>query len=265
VSQSRASASPAAESQTGFVLARLHSLFGIAPVGLFLCFHLTVNATMLAGPEKYQRAVEAIHQLDGLGVLLPLEVLLIFAPLLFHALYGVVILFKGSVNLPSYRYLGNARYVLQRASGIGLLLFILFHIWQMHWLGKPFGGALFVRSDPADPLMAAGSVASAIRSSPLSLAMYSLGPAAAVFHLANGLWTAAITWGLTIGPRSQRLSGAACLALCAVVGAMAMATIHAFGVFRYPWPADDPRAARTAAEMPQHAGPAGPADQEKGP
>ena len=41
-----------------------------------------------------------------------------------------------------------------------------------------------------------------------------------VYHLANGLWTAAITWGITISERAQRQWGIACAALgIALMGA----------------------------------------------
>lgn len=214
-----------------FYLARFHSLLGLVPVGVFLCFHLTVNATMLAGPDKYQTAVESIHYLDAVGLLIPLELLFIFLPLLFHGALGLIILLRGSVNLGRYTYGGNLRYLLQRASGIIVFVFLIFHLWQMHWLGKPFGGALFTATDPNGSLVAAGSATMAIRSSMLSIALYLIGVAAAVFHLANGLWTALITWGVTIGPRSQRLSGLCCAAFGILLGLMSMATLFSFTTY----------------------------------
>jgi succinate dehydrogenase / fumarate reductase cytochrome b subunit len=232
-------------SRSYFYLARLHSLLGMAPVGLFLCFHLTVNATMLAGPGKYQNAVESIHYLDRVGLLLPLELLFIFAPLLFHGAFGLLILLRGSVNLDRYRYGGNLRYLLQRASGILVFVFLIFHLWQMHWLGKPFGGALFTVTDPDGALVAAGSASGAIRSSGLTVLVYLLGVAAAVFHLANGLWTALITWGVTIGPRSQKLSGACCAAFGLLLALISLGSLYAFSSYRAPCDGQD----RTAEEV----------------
>jgi succinate dehydrogenase / fumarate reductase cytochrome b subunit len=228
-----------------FYLARLHSLLGLVPAGVFLCFHLTVNATMLAGPAEYQTAVENIHYLGELGLLIPLEVLFIFLPLLFHAAFGLIILLRGSVNLGRYPYGGNVRYLLQRGSGIIVFVFLIFHLWQMHWLGKPFGGAIFVGSDPDTPLAAAGSAADAIRSSGLCILVYLLGVAAAVFHLANGLWTALITWGITIGPRSQRLSGLCCAAFGVALGLLSLGSLYAFTTYRAP---DQEQAAVVVAE-----------------
>ena len=40
-----------------------------------------------------------------------------------------------------------------------------------------------------------------------------LGILASAFHLANGFWTAAITWGLTISANAQRRWGAVCVGI----------------------------------------------------
>jgi len=47
-----------------------------------------------------------------------------------------------------------------------------------------------------------------------------------VFHFANGLWTAAITWGLTISIPAQRRWGAVCAALGVGLMVMAWASIY---------------------------------------
>jgi succinate dehydrogenase / fumarate reductase cytochrome b subunit len=46
--------------------------------------------------------------------------------------------------------------------------------------------------------------------------VYPLGILASCFHLANGFWTAAITWGLTISKAGQRRWGYVCAALFAL-------------------------------------------------
>ena len=47
----------------------------------------------------------------------------------------------------------------------------------------------------------------------LVLALYILGVLASAFHFANGLWLVGITWGLTIGSRSQKLATAVAAAV----------------------------------------------------
>ena len=44
-----------------------------------------------------------------------------------------------------------------------------------------------------------------ILSSPFMLAFYIAGVIAATFHLANGLWSFLVTWGITQSPRSQKI------------------------------------------------------------
>ena len=58
--------------------------------------------------------------------------------------------------------------------------------------------------------------------------IYVVGIACAVFHFANGLWNAAIHWGLTISPRSQRISGLVCGLVGVTLLAVGLATLLAF-------------------------------------
>lgn len=225
-SQSNSAALSGITERSYFWLARVHSLFGLMPVGVFLCFHLAINSTILAGPDKYQAAVQKVHLLEKIGLLLPVEILFILLPLFFHAVLGVVILLRGSVNVHAYPFWGNIRYVIQRATGIIVFVFIVFHLWQMHWLGLPYGGAYFNVEN------ASRSAAGAIQSSILSISLYVTGVIAAAFHLANGLWTASITWGLTIGPRSQRNWGYVCAGLGICLAFLGIAVAWTFATLQ---------------------------------
>ena len=57
---------------------------------------------------------------------------------------------------------------------------------------------------------------------------YFLGVSSAVFHFANGLWTAAITWGLTISTAAQRRWGFVCAGLGAMLMLMAWGSVGGF-------------------------------------
>lgn len=199
-----------------FLIRRLHSLTGIIPVGVFLCIHLSVNATILAGPDAFQYAVHQIHKLDNLGILKVVEVLFILLPILFHAAIGIVIWLSGKPDLSAYRYGSHYRYVLQRWTGIIAFLFILVHLWQLHWVIP--GGVEF------DPHAAAASTVSAMSAAWVA-PVYAIGVLCAVYHLANGIWTFLITWGVTIGPRSQQLSGRVCLVIGIVLGLLGMGAL----------------------------------------
>jgi len=204
-----------------FLIRRLHSLAGLVPVGVFVTFHLFVNSTIVVGPEAFQFGVDQIHKIEPLGILKLVEVFGIFIPLAFHAVLGVKIWLSGEPNSMAYRDGSNIRYTLQRLTGVAAFLFIMLHLWQMHWLGAPFGGGFF------DPDYAAVSAAEVMR--PLWVGVvYAVGTLCTVFHFANGIWTSLITWGITVGPRSQRMAGRACTAFGIMLGVAGMAAVWGF-------------------------------------
>ncbi len=189
-----------------FLIRRLHSLSGLVPIGAFMTVHLLTNASILGSPGLFQQMVYRIH---SLGPLLPLvEWVFIFIPLIFHAVVGVVIVKGGLPNHNTYVRSSNIRYSLQRASGMIALLFIFWHIFHMHgWLhadwwvnsvAKPLGGSSF------RPFSAASTAAQAIQQSFLVPVCYAIGILACVYHLANGIWTMGITWGIWVSPTAQK-------------------------------------------------------------
>jgi succinate dehydrogenase / fumarate reductase cytochrome b subunit len=178
--------------QHQFLIYRLFSLAGLMPIGGYLVIHLITNATLLNGVPAYQMAVDRIH---SLGIFLPaVEWLFIFLPLLFHAFVGWLIISGAVPNTSSYPYGSNIRYVLQRATGIVAFFFILYHVLEMHHLG--FG--------QFDPEHASSSAAVAIDRALWVQVVYATGILACVYHLANGLWTWGITWGIWTSPAAQR-------------------------------------------------------------
>lgn len=199
-----------------FLIRRLHSLSGLIPVGAFMVVHLMVNASVLESPAAFQKNVYSIH---SLGSLLPVvEWVFIFIPILFHAIFGVVIIAGAVPNSNQYRYGSNRRYVLQRASGMIAFVFIAYHVFHMHgwihadaWLAaiQPLGGAQF------SPYNAASTAGASLQSW-VVLAIYFLGVLACVYHLANGLWTMGITWGVWTSEAAQARASS----VCAVLGVL---------------------------------------------
>jgi succinate dehydrogenase / fumarate reductase cytochrome b subunit len=210
-----------------FLIRRLHSLTGLVPVGVFLCLHLLTNASILASGDEFQKSVDRIHALGPL--LVPVEIVGIFIPLLFHTIIGFQIIFTSRPNAQQYRYGSNVRYSLQRTTGMIAFVFILYHVWHMHWLGAPLGGGNFAVHDAANQPAAATTAAKAIQQAWWIAPLYAVGILASVFHLANGIWTSLITWGLTIRPRSQQVAGY----VCGVFGvALALVGLGALNGFR---------------------------------
>jgi succinate dehydrogenase / fumarate reductase cytochrome b subunit len=125
--------------------------------------------------------------------------------------------------------MANRRYNWQRWSGMIAFVFIFWHVFHMHgwfhsewWLehvARPFGGARF------SPYNASSSAGLALQSLPY-LAFYVVGVLACVYHLANGIWTAGITWGIWVSERAQSRA----LKVCAVFGvALAAAGMGSLG------------------------------------
>jgi succinate dehydrogenase / fumarate reductase cytochrome b subunit len=173
--------------------------------------HLITNASVVDSPATFQKSVYLIH---SLGSFLPIiEWGLIFIPLLFHAIFGVVIIAGGLPNTTAYPYESNVRYTLQRVSGMIAFVFIVWHVFHMHgwfhtewWLAnvaEPLGGAQFKAYN-------ASSTAGAALASVFQVIVYTIGLLASIFHLANGIWTAGITWGLWLTPSAQGRAGVAC-------------------------------------------------------
>lgn len=226
-----------------FLLRRLHSLTGVVPIGAFLVMHLTVNSTMafnFDSTDYYQRAVERLHALEPF--LVPVEVVFIFLPILFHGLLGLKIWRESRANVRNYPYWCNVRYTLQRITGVIVFVFIAVHLWHMHWLGAYVPGthgALF------DPHHATATTAYALQSGAWwTVPVYAVGIACSCYHFATGLWTFMITWGITVGARAQDRMGYVCAAIGVFVGLLGMVAL----VSGTRWPhAAPPAHVKTAA------------------
>jgi succinate dehydrogenase / fumarate reductase cytochrome b subunit len=200
-----------------FILRRLHSLSGIFPIGAYLIFHVMLaNASVLGGPERFDAAVEAIAVLPP-PVLLGLEVFAIYLPLLFHSLYGFIRVSEADLSNPlRHDWLGSYLYVLQRITGVIAFLFIGWHVYTTRF-------QYYFADAHIDFAMMRG-----IMTNPVSFAIFLIGTAASVFHFTNGIWTFAITWGLTIGRRAQRTLRAASLGAFVVMYGTCIAILMAF-------------------------------------
>jgi succinate dehydrogenase / fumarate reductase cytochrome b subunit len=191
-----------------FLLRRLHSLTGIL-FGGYIIIHLLVNATLAEGTRVagestvFQQQVDKIHSLP---FLLAVEWTFIYLPIIFHTIYGIWITLGGRPNVDRYAYAKNWAYVGQRISAIILVLFILFHVLAM----KGFLGSALT----FDPTKATQTAVNHFHAYWwVGYVLYPIGILAATFHLANGFWTAAITWGLTISARAQKRWGMVCIGI----------------------------------------------------
>jgi succinate dehydrogenase / fumarate reductase cytochrome b subunit len=169
---------------------RLHSLLGVIPIGLFLMQHLVVNHFATGGAESFNNASDFMGNLPFKIVL---ETVIIYLPILFHAIYGLYIAFTAKNNAGKYSYFRNWMFLLQRVSGVITLIFITWHVWQTR-VAAAFGA--HVNYDMMADIL----------SSPFMLVFYLIGVISTIFHFANGLWSFLVSWGITVSPRSQVIS-----------------------------------------------------------
>ena len=195
-----------------YTFRKWHSLMGVIPVGVFLTQHLIVNNFATRGAEAFNKAA-------GFMELLPfryaLEIFIIFLPILYHAIYGLYIAFTAKNNAVSYGYFRNWMFVLQRISGIVTLIFISWHVWETRiqaLLGKEVNYDMM-----ADILY-----------NPFMFGFYLVGVVSTIFHFANGLWTFCISWGITVSPRSQRISTYVTLAIFLGLSYVGVSALLAF-------------------------------------
>jgi succinate dehydrogenase / fumarate reductase, cytochrome b subunit len=197
-----------------FWLRRIHSLSGIVPIGGYLAFHLYENYTARRGADAYNKAA---HDLQQLPFALAMEVLIIVVPIFFHGIYGLFVTSTAQPNLITNLYVRNAMYFLQRVTGVIVFAFILFHLWTTR----------LVQIQDHESLDLFRQVQAAV-GNPWIYAFYIAGILSATFHLANGIWSFSIVWGLTVGPKAQRRMMYVSVAVFLVLSYMGVASIQAF-------------------------------------
>ena len=227
-----------------FLLRRLHSLTGIVPIGVFLIAHLVTNSSLLwggaamrgetyPGVETLQDGGTAYFHKEVVWIneeiphLLLIEITL-WVSIAFHSILGIYYAMSGKSNIGRYGYGGNFRYTLQRWSGYFGILFIFYHVATLRW-GWDFlipGGASWSHHHSASTLALALRGGQDITAAGLGVSLfYFFGVTMLVYHFANGLWTAAISWGLTVSERAQKQWGFACAGIGAGLMVAAWASV----------------------------------------
>jgi succinate dehydrogenase / fumarate reductase, cytochrome b subunit len=187
-----------------FILRKLHQLSGIVPLGLFLLEHFYTNSKALDGAKHFN---DAVQDLQSIPYILLVEIGGIFIPLIYHAVYGLVITVEARPNNLNYPYPRNWFYLIQRITGVILFFFIAFHVLNFRFGMIP---GLNTRSVAEYPGEAFNIVSREFSMIPIFI-IYMIGITATVWHLANGIWLFLVDWGITIGERAQRLAGYACI------------------------------------------------------
>ncbi|MDF2925937.1 MAG: succinate dehydrogenase cytochrome [Paenibacillaceae bacterium] len=173
---------------------KLHSLLGVIPVGAFLVEHLLTNYS--AYHEGHEGFIRQVEWLNSLPLIFFLELFGIWLPIAYHGIYGLYVAYTARNNPKSYGFLRNWMFTLQRITGVITLLFIAWHVFDTRVqvaLGNVAHDELGVRMHN-------------IITQPWAFVIYVIAVISVSFHFANGMWSFLVSWGITIGPRSQRIS-----------------------------------------------------------
>jgi len=196
---------------------RWHALLGAVPLAGYLLVHLVGQVLSLSG-SPLQRWLQDLLERSPLA--LSLELLLVYAPLAGHAALGAWRVGR-SPSVPATAALDTAALdaaapdahwptpwgtALQRLSALALLVFLVLHVWQFE--GRLWAGEL--RRADFFPVLCASLSSTALGGVPLVALGYLFGVAAASVHLAQGLYHAALSWGVVAPARRARL-GRACV------------------------------------------------------
>jgi hypothetical protein len=162
------------------MLARVQTLLGVIPLGLYLAWHLVEHWPATVDRELWvDRAEPGLH---AVGV-----TLLVLATFGLHAVLGVLRLRREPQPAEGARGLR----ALQVGTGILVLAFLSYHVPQMWSPGT--GPHTSARDVYAKLWQCAGR--------PRDLAIYLLGISAVCFHFGHGLSRAAVTLRLAATPR----------------------------------------------------------------
>ncbi|MBO6177888.1 MAG: succinate dehydrogenase [Selenomonadaceae bacterium] len=189
---------------TAFYLRRLHSLAGLVCLGAVLFEHIFTNSMALGGAKALDGALAMMELIPPL-IFLALEIGAIGVPLLFHGIYGIYIALEANNNPGRFGYTRNWCFALQRWTAWFLVFFLIWHIGYLRIFEKGMNGT-HISYDLLQSLFVG---------SPITACLYVLGMFAAIFHFCNGITTFCMTWGITKGPRSQKVVSVLSMLLCA--------------------------------------------------
>ncbi|GAB6991545.1 succinate dehydrogenase cytochrome b558 subunit [Paenibacillus pini] len=200
----------------GYYARKLHSLLGVIPLALFFIEHALTNfGAFEGGPSRFNAGVKLLNDLP---LVLVLEVVLIYLPLLYHGVYGLYIAYQAKPNNGRFGYERNLRYLLQRVTGVITFVYVIWHVYETR-IQVALGNVTHEQL---------GSVMHDIVTQPVLFTLYLIGVISASFHFANGIWSFLVSWGITVGPRAQRVSSYICMTLFVLVSIMFVLSLIAF-------------------------------------
>lgn len=201
---------------SSFFRSRLGSGLAVVPLGAWTVVHLWNNLSAFRGAREWQSAVTGYsHPVSEL-----VTGFLVLTPLLIHTFWGIGRLFATRANVVRYGYFANWKFALQRLSAIGVLLFLGAHLWLALLQPRLVEG----RPEPF------ADIAHEMHHHLPTLVVYVLGTLGVAYHLANGLHTFTMGWGIVSSRRAlKKLEG---LALVTFVVLLAMSWGVLFALYQ---------------------------------
>jgi succinate dehydrogenase / fumarate reductase cytochrome b subunit len=174
-----------------FISDRLGAALAILPLGVWTLIHLWNNLAAFDGAPAWQAAVTEYPHPMAMGIAWAV----VLIPLVWHTVWGLARIGQSRPNYPRYGYFANLKYVLQRLSAIGLLLFLGAHLWLA------FIKPRFVEGQPGEPF---ADIAHEMHFHRPTTIVYVLGVLAVAYHFANGVHQALMTWGISLSKESLK-------------------------------------------------------------
>jgi succinate dehydrogenase / fumarate reductase cytochrome b subunit len=172
----------AGDARGAFIRARLGSALAVAPLGVWTLLHLWNNLSAFDGAARWQADVTTYAS----PVAHALVMLVVLGPLAVHTVWGLGRMLRARPNNDRYKGFANLRYVLQRVSAIGLVLFLGAHLWLAMLKPRLTTGHAETFADISHEMHFHGP----------TLAVYVLGVLGIAYHLANGVSGFAMGWGV---------------------------------------------------------------------
>lgn len=196
-----------------FLRARLGSLLAVAPLGVWTVWHLWSNLAAFQGAEAWQESVTGhanpLAQLvTGIVVLVPLAL---------HTVWGIGRLFSAKPNNLRYGFYANLKYAVQRLSAIGLVGFLGAHLWLAMLRPRLVLGRAEAFEDIAHEMHHHGP----------TITVYALGILGVSYHLANGLHSFCMGWGVVTSRRALKQLEAGVIGLFLLFLALGYSAVYA--------------------------------------
>jgi succinate dehydrogenase / fumarate reductase cytochrome b subunit len=181
--------------RSGFLRARLASFLAVFPLSVWTFFHLWHALSGFQGADEWQAALTeyphpVAEALTGVVVLLPLAI---------HTVWGI------------------GRLALQRLAGVGVLLFLGAHLWLALLKPRIVEGHPESFADLAEHMHFHGP----------TLATYVLGILGVAFHVANGLQSFCMGWGVVTSQKGLRRLEGVTLVVFLLLLAMGWGAVYA--------------------------------------